>query len=156
MKSEQIQLLVANGTSVEKVHALKGGVVRLKAVRGARYVLSDKSSGFAPENITVKRVGKDLQVFLEGSEGQEPDLVLVDYFESDCSLIGMAEDGAYYHYVPSDGDYTLLYGEMADGASAAYALGGENLGIGALVMVAAAGLGALGIAAAALGGVLPR
>lgn len=41
MKSEQIQLLVANGTSVEKVHALKGGVVRLKAVRGARYVLSD-------------------------------------------------------------------------------------------------------------------
>lgn len=39
---------------------------KIKAVPGARYVLKEADSDVSPENVTVRRVGDDLQVMLEG------------------------------------------------------------------------------------------
>lgn len=55
--------------------ATGGKAVRVKAVKGGRYLLAENGSGVAPENITVKRVGKNLHVALEGSDPDQPELI---------------------------------------------------------------------------------
>ncbi|WP_430389232.1 Ig-like domain-containing protein [Dyella sp. 20L07] len=155
MNAEQIKVLVTDGSNVKKVVALKQGTVKIKAIHGAQYVLADKDTGFAPELVTVKRVGKDLHVFLEGSDGHAPELVITDYYGNDCGLIGLAENGSYYSYIPSDGETSLIIANLQDGATAAEALGGESLGFtGLMAAPGAAGLGLLGWAALSALGVL--
>jgi len=80
----------------------RGQMVRIKAVAGVRYQLEDAATGFAPENIRAKRVGKDLRLSFEG--GVESDFLIEDYYEVMPSgynaVIGQAENGRFYEYIP--------------------------------------------------------
>jgi Tfp pilus assembly protein PilP len=159
---QSIQLLQMEGKELRQQLALhkgdKGAPLRIKATADGKFILADKETGTAPENITVRRVGKNLLVCLEGDALDQPTLIIEDFFEYDSELMGMAEDGAYYAYVSSDGDddhaAALL---LEDGQSSALVLGGEQ--VGSLEETAAFGLlpwvagGILGVGggAAALG-----
>jgi hypothetical protein len=101
---------------------------------GSLYLLKNAADNYAPENITLKRVGKDLQVFNEGDE--KPCLILTNYFtnaegsERAPVLLGMAEDGQLYQYIPLSGEgYETGY-LMDDGQMTPIALGGQPMGAG--------------------------
>ncbi|WP_337264872.1 MULTISPECIES: Ig-like domain-containing protein, partial [unclassified Serratia (in: enterobacteria)] len=108
----------------------------------------DQETGFAPENITVKRVGKDLHVSLEGDSLDQPTVIIEDFFLHSAELIGMAESGAYYPYISSDGDDDNAVAAMLlDGESSPLVLGGEQLSGESYSMLGALGVLALGLGA---------
>jgi hypothetical protein len=133
-----------------------GKALTVKAVPGGKYQLMDASTGFAPENIRATRLGKDLQVFFEG-RGQA-DLVIEDYYEVTPEgfngLIGEAESGRFYEYIPESAVGNTAVPLLADGSTqVGMALGGAEINAsGAAVgaLVAAAGLNPLFLAPLAL------
>ncbi len=133
-----------------------GKALTVKAVPGGKYQLMDASTGFAPENIRATRLGKDLQVFFEG-RGQA-DLVIEDYYEVTLEgfngLIGEAESGRFYEYIPESAVGNTAVPLLADGSiQVGMALGGAEINAsGAAVgaLVAAAGLNPLLLAPLAL------
>ena len=122
----------------------KGPAVTVKAVEGARYQLVDPQTGFGPENIRTSRQGKDLKVSFEGS--QTTDLVVENYYavtpEGFNGLIGEAESGRFYEYIPESAAGMASVPMLADsGQVVGMALGGaEVMPTGAAVGVLAAGL----------------
>lgn len=129
MAIENIGLVAVTENAARKVAVKAGG--KIKAESGTKYLLQADGSDIAPENVTVKRAGKDLQVFFEGSD--KPDLTIANFFAEgmDSQLYGVAEDGQLYAYVRTDGEG--FYGQLlvADGESASIALGGDALADGA-------------------------
>lgn len=142
----------------------KGQAIAVKAVAGARYQLIDPETGYGPENIRASRQGKDLKVSFEGSK--TTDLVIEDYYKVSADnfngLIGEAESGKFYEYIPENAAGMASVPMLADsGQVVGMALGGAEVApAGAAVGVLAAGLfspwllgaGALGLAAAGGGG----
>ena len=93
--------------TTQTVEIVKGQPAHVKAVKGARYELQDvanKNTG--PQQISTKRVGKNLQVSFDGAS--QPDLIVDDYYtvntpsDPSSSLYGKAEDGSMYEYVAED------------------------------------------------------
>jgi len=118
----------------------------VKAVPGGKYQLMDPSTGYAPENIRASRSGKNLRVFFEGRS--QADLVIEDYYEvapeGFNGLIGEAESGRFYEYIPESAVGNSAVPLLADGSNqVGMALGGAEINAsGAAVgaLVAAAGL----------------
>ena len=136
-----------------------GQPLRIKAQAGTKYQLQDleKAKGVAPQYVKVKRVGKNLHLLFEGS--QEADVIIEDYYEvmpdGYNAVLGQAENGNFYEYIPEDPSVKGLISELADGGQlVSVALGGsEVLGSGAAVGLLAVNplLGALGLAGAGAG-----
>ncbi|WP_240918150.1 Ig-like domain-containing protein, partial [Metapseudomonas otitidis] len=130
MATQSIQLLLVDGKEVRQqlplVKGNKGKVPTIKATLDGKFILADKETGLSPENITVRRVGKNLHIFLEGEPFEHPTVIIEDFFEYNSELVGMAEGGAYYAYVSSNGDDDFS-GALAlqDGESSALVLGGD-------------------------------
>ena len=103
--------------------------VRVQAQNDVNYQLIDQNTGYAPENITTKRVGNDLQIAFEGSDIEQPDLIIEDYYDQDNSnlLVGAHENGNLYPYVPETGVQTDAVTLLAQEVSVGQALGGEAL-----------------------------
>ncbi|WP_447753173.1 Ig-like domain-containing protein [Pseudomonas nicosulfuronedens] len=129
MAIENIGLVAVTENAAKKVAVKAGG--KIKAQAGTKYLLQVENNDVAPENVTVKRVGKDLLVQFEGSE--KPDLTIQDFFADgmDSQLYGVAEDGQLYAYVRTDGEGFGGQLLLADGESAPIALGGDALADGA-------------------------
>ena len=170
--AKQFKVLVNTGNAqnnqvldVTQGQGAKGQPLRIAAKAGAKYQLQelDKNKEAAPEYVKVKRVGKNLHILLENST--EADIIIEDYYEvmpeGYNGVVGQAENGNFYEYIPEDPDVKGLIPQLADGGqSVSVALGGaEVVGSGAAVgilafnpLLAALGLGAAGAAAAAAGG----
>jgi len=102
-------------------------VTHIQAQSDVNYELIKKSSGYAPENIATKRVGKDLHIAFEGENIDNPDLIIDEYYEYDEEVIvGLAENGQYYDYVPESTLLSDAVSVLSDGSSAGQALGGES------------------------------
>ncbi len=93
------------------------------------YELKEVTSKFAPNQILAKRVGKNLHIHF-GVDGkveessEAPDIILKDYYSDNFGkLIGLAEDGQYYPYVPQEYEVDLLAQNMADSAWSYQSLG---------------------------------
>lgn len=133
-----------------------GKPVVVKAVSGGKYQLQDPGTGYAPENIRASRAGKNLQVFFEGRS--TADLVIEDYYDATPegfnNLMGEAESGRFYEYIPESASGNAVVSVLADGTSpVGMALGGAEINpAGAAVgtLVAAAGLNPLLLAPLAL------
>ncbi|KAI9549714.1 putative cell wall protein AWA1-like [Daphnia sinensis] len=102
-----------------------------------------------PEYVKVKRVGKNLHILFEDS--QQADVIIEDYYEvmpeGYNGVVGQAENGNFYEYIPEDPDVKGLIPELVDGGeSVSVALGGAE------VSGAVLGLAGAGAAAAAAGG----
>ena len=105
----------------------KGKPVRIKAQANVKYQFTDEATGYAPENIAAKRVGKDLQITFEGGDVAHPDLIIQDYYAdgmvgygegADNLLIGQAENGMYYNYIPESAEVTDAVSLLVDGVQA--------------------------------------
>jgi hypothetical protein len=120
-----------------------GQPVRIKAQAGAKYQLLDGQRNFqnAPDNVKVRRQGKNLLITFE--DETQPSLIIEDYYdvmpEGYNALIGQAENGSFYEYIPEDPKVSGLVPMLGDGAqSVSVALGGAE------VSGAGAALGVLG------------
>ncbi|QFZ83301.1 hypothetical protein GFK26_11270 [Variovorax paradoxus] len=101
--------------------------LKIKVGKGAKYLLKGED-GFAPENVTLTRVGADLHVTLEGEAS--PSLVLEGYYAQSepVGLYGVAEDGQLYAYTATDGASEIF--SLTEGRSTPVALGGDSFGSG--------------------------
>ena len=145
-------------TVVVKVGAGKAGQATIiKAQAGVSYELRDIIKNRAPDQLLFKRKGKDLLILLntEGNDtdkDQPADIVIENYYgEGKVKLIGIAEDGQYYTYLPQEGTTDLLSWEMTDGTSTYQSLGELHEQV-AWLPFALAGLAAAAIGAASGGG----
>ncbi|WP_277967427.1 Ig-like domain-containing protein, partial [Pantoea trifolii] len=134
--------------------AKTGGAVKIKAVKGAKYILAEGEQGYAPENITVKRVGKNLHVMLEGTDDSQPQLIIEDFFDKPGELVGKAEDGQWHEYISTDGDSDNEAAFLMDGESSALVLGAGAIGALDGLVVAPFALSPALLALGALAGIL--
>ncbi|WP_232443729.1 Ig-like domain-containing protein, partial [Burkholderia ubonensis] len=157
-----VKLAVVDGKTITQTVDLRGGnggPTKVRAIKGGKFILASEQTGHAPENITIKRVGKHLHLSLEGDDLGQPALIIEDYYGNEGQLVGMGEDGAYHEYISSDADENREAAFLADGANSPLVLGAQQVG-GMDGLVAAegaslAGLALFGLAAAGLlGGAL--
>ncbi|PID64540.1 MAG: hypothetical protein CR963_00390, partial [Gammaproteobacteria bacterium] len=87
----------------------------------------DHSIDRAPNHITTKRIGDDLHISFE-RDGQDTDLIIEEFYNNDQqALIGIAEDGQYYHYIPDTGEVRDYVTQLAPNDIEGQALGGEHM-----------------------------
>ena len=99
----------------------------IKAGKHVNYDFFDESIGRAPNHIITKRQGKDLHVSFE-REGVESDLIIEDFYENDeQGLVGIAENGRYYYYIPDTGEVADYVTQLQAGDVEGQALGGEEM-----------------------------
>jgi len=149
-----VQILVHAKNKVDTQHTVSTGAGRsgnpliLKATKGVKYELRDNGIKFAPDQVLVKRKGDNLEINLD-DDGEknidaEADIVIENYYtESNVELIGLAEDGKYYPYLPQEADPSLLVDSMPDGMFSYQSLGTES-GFNPIWLLALAPLGFIG------------
>ncbi|UOO76342.1 Ig-like domain-containing protein [Neisseria sp. Dent CA1/247] len=159
--SKNITLKINNAKeTVEtvKFQTASGEVLRIPAQADVNYQFVDELTQFAPENIMTKRVGDNLEIAFEGTEIQNPDLILEGYYSNGTGasksslLVGEHENGNVYPYVPESTEASDAVTMLAEEVQAGQALGGEIISAtwlpNPLWLLAALPLGGL----AALGG----
>ena len=130
--SKNISVKINNGNETIETVKLNTATkkVIIKAQPNVNYELVDEATQYAPEMIDTKRVGNDLHIAFEGTDiNKESNLVLEGYYEHDNTelLLGMAEDGQYYAYVPQSGVESDAVTLLADQIFAPQALGGNGV-----------------------------
>ncbi|WP_445177495.1 Ig-like domain-containing protein [Pseudomonas sp. McL0111] len=129
MINETVKVAITDGNTVTDVTELStsGQPVRIKAIANGKYILAEGDKGFAPQNITVKRVGKDLHVSVEGGDPDQPQLIIEGFYDSQGQLVGMAEDGSFHEYIAADAvqDHNAAF--LIEGVPAPQVLGVETV-----------------------------
>ncbi|WP_201540819.1 Ig-like domain-containing protein, partial [Psychrobacter sp. 1044] len=116
----------------------------IAAVDKVNYEFYDTAIGRAPNHIITKRIKNNLHISFE-EEGQDSDLIIEGFYDSsDSALLGIAENGEYYYYIPDTGETYDYVTQLAIGDTEGQALGGTQY-------IAAAGLPWWIPAAASLG-----
>uniref|UniRef100_UPI00191AACF0 hypothetical protein n=1 Tax=Psychrobacter jeotgali TaxID=179010 RepID=UPI00191AACF0 len=123
----------------------------ITAMDQVNYEFYDTAIARAPNHIITKRVDSDLHVSFE-ENGQDSDLIIEGFYDrEDSALLGMAEDGQYYYYVPDTGETYDYVTQLEAGDVEGQALGGQDYTAVAAIpwwIPVAAGLGLIGIIAA--------
>ncbi len=118
----------------------RGEVIRIKAKADARYLVQEitPTKNTAPEYLKVKRVGKHLHLIFE--DDTEASLVIEDYYGTlradENALIGQAENGAIYAYIPEDPEVSGLVQMLPEGGQAVNVALGNAEVIGTAAAVA--------------------
>ncbi|MEX6398713.1 Ig-like domain-containing protein, partial [Providencia hangzhouensis] len=109
----------------------------INAKKDVNYLLIDEETNFAPENIAVKRVDKDLFIAFEGGDVEQPDVIIENYFAdngeigyhegSSNLIIGQHENGQYFPYIPESAEKSEAISQLADGQATGQAIGGDAL-----------------------------
>ena len=96
----------------------------IAAGRGVNYEFLEQSSGHAPDHIITKRVADDLHVSF-AEDGATANLILRDFYSNaEQALMGIAEDGNYYYYIPDTAEVADYVTQLAPGDVEGQALGG--------------------------------
>ena len=70
MNVSPVSVAVIDKKTITKAEVLRAGkdgkAVKIQAITNGKYLLTQNQDGTAPENITVKRAGKNLLAMLEG------------------------------------------------------------------------------------------
>ena len=86
--------------------------MELLAQSHAQYELVDVEAGVAPDRVRLERVGNDLRISLEDRVGQ---ITIRDYYnEQGLDVVGVAEDGQLYSYIPGSGELSEYLPNLAD------------------------------------------
>jgi large repetitive protein len=102
------------------------GPLKLTAKSGALYQLTEAATGFAPQQIQVRRKGKDLHISLEQNHPDRPDLIIENYFGvENAVVVGQAENGQHYPFIPDTARDIHAIDKLADGATITQVLGGQ-------------------------------
>ncbi|HHR6446352.1 TPA: Ig-like domain-containing protein, partial [Providencia alcalifaciens] len=146
MSIKKISIKVNNSKETIEQYSVTGGEngagklkqpLHINAQKDVNYLLIDENTQFAPENIAVKRVDKNLVIAFEGGDVESPDLIIENYFaengaigyqDGDANLIiGQYENGQYFPYVPESAVKADAISQLADGQAAGQAIGGDAL-----------------------------
>ncbi|KMK51932.1 hypothetical protein RO21_03505, partial [[Actinobacillus] muris] len=126
-------LKVLSAKKVVASHQInQGDLLVIDARDKSNYQLINNQTGLGPENIIVKREGKDLKIFLEDGD-MNPDVLIKGYYGDENTenvsnlLIGQHENGNVYPYVPESGIKSDAVSVLADQTLAPQALGGDEL-----------------------------
>ncbi|STZ09894.1 Uncharacterised protein [Moraxella caviae] len=156
MKNILVKVHGTNETLQEITVVTKDGQPTVvKAQKNVNYEFIDLAKNVAPDHIITKRVGNDLHISLE-DEGKEDDLILEGFYdhEDSAALIGQAENGEYYYYIPDTGEVADYVTKLAINDVEGQALGGEAALAPWWIGVAAAGaIWPWLLGAAAIGGI---
>ncbi|MCK6253912.1 Ig-like domain-containing protein, partial [Pseudomonas fragi] len=162
MNTQAVNIAVVEGKTITSTTELRsnpqGKPVVIKAIPNGKYILAEGENGFAPENITIKRVGKNLHIALEGTDPDQPQVIIEGFFDNQGQLVGVAEDGNYHEYICSDADQDHSAAFLMDGESSPQVLGADKLS-GFDGLIAGSGIGwfwpaLLGLAGLGLAGAL--
>ncbi|WP_336777641.1 Ig-like domain-containing protein [Pantoea sp. USHLN256] len=165
MSAVQVNAAVVENNTIIKAEVLtRNKTVRIKAIPGGKYILAEGEQGLAPQNITLKRAGKDLHVVLDESELEHPALIITGYYDNAGELVGKGEDGQWHEYTAASAEEGDEAAFLQDGESSAVVLsavkfpgaaGLNNLTMADSVMspalIALGALGALAALGAAIG-----
>ncbi|MCW9700045.1 cell wall anchor protein, partial [Avibacterium sp. 20-129] len=128
-----ITVKVLNAKKVLNSYKLEqGSKIILQGKDKVNYQLIDDATGFAPQNIIAKRVGSKLEILLDDGDTSS-DIVIENYYgakdpEQVTNLIvGKAENGLIYAYVPESGEKNDAVSLLVDNEAAPQALGGEEI-----------------------------
>lgn len=102
-----VNLAVVSGKRIIQAESLESGSATpasIKAVKNARYVLTEGDKMIGPELVSVKRVGNNLWVLLPGSDAEHPQLIIENYYQHPGEIVGLAEDGSWHAYVSANAD----------------------------------------------------
>lgn len=122
--ADQIKVLVHGEDGVvSEVLLVEGATTALQAQENVSYEFQNTADNVAPDELLVKRNGDDLEVFSEGSAA--PLATIEGYFllAAPVPLVGAAENGDFYPFVPQTGAAAELPWNLADGASSYQGLG---------------------------------
>ncbi|WP_438012673.1 Ig-like domain-containing protein [Psychrobacter raelei] len=127
MKTVIVKVNTATQTIAEHTVVTQDGQPTvIKAVQKVNYELFDPATGHAPNHIVTKRVGNDLHVSMEDN-AQDSDLIIEGFYDdTNSALIGLAENGEYYYYVPDSGEVVDYVTQLQVGDIEGQALGGES------------------------------
>ncbi|SPY76659.1 hypothetical protein [Providencia rustigianii] len=108
MSTKKISIKVNNSKETIEQYSVTGGEngagklkqpLHINAQKDVNYLLVDEETQFAPENIAVKRVDKNLVIAFEGGDVENPDLIIENYF-ADNGAIGYQDGSSKPHYWP--------------------------------------------------------
>lgn len=121
-----VNLAVVSGQRIIQAESLSASStpVKIKAVKGARYVLAEGDKLVGPQNITVKRSGKNLWLLLEGHD--QPQLIIENYYDQPGELIGRGEAGEWHSYTSANADRAQDPAALQDGEMSPVLLSQEN------------------------------
>ncbi|KAJ9433174.1 hypothetical protein SAMN05518863_10157 [Candidatus Pantoea symbiotica] len=121
-----VNLAVVSGQRIIQAESLSASSnpVTIKAVKGARYVLAEGDKLVGPQNITVKRSGKNLWLMLEGHD--QPQLIIENYYDHPGELIGRGEAGDWHNYSSANADRAEDPAALQDGEMSPVLLSQEN------------------------------
>ncbi len=152
--SQEIAVIVKDGQNVVSTNTVMEGSgatgrpLIVKAGSKQSIELKNIATGVAPDQIHVTKDGKNLKIKLGkkvSDADDSSDIIIEGYFDNDASLIGVAENGQYYNFIP----------QGANPDSSYYSLGGDVIGTATetdWLPIALALLGAGALAALAGGG----
>ncbi|MBH0095584.1 cadherin-like domain-containing protein, partial [Psychrobacter sp. NZS113] len=121
----------------------------IQATDKVNYEFHDTAINRAPNHIITKRIKSDLHVSFE-ENGEDSDLIIEGFYDNpDSALVGIAEDGEYYYYIPDTGETYDYVTQLENGDVEGQALGGEEYIAAAIPwwIPAAAGIGLVGLIA---------
>jgi len=107
-----------------KVSDARAKALRIKAQDKVNYQLIDEATGNAPQNMTVKRVGKNLQIAFEGKDIANPDIVIENYYDFPNShLVAQSASGDFYEFEPSSQIDAAKIANLSSGMTATQVVG---------------------------------
>nr|BFD40934.1 hypothetical protein FFPRI1PSEUD_24330 [Pseudomonas sp. FFPRI_1] len=102
MATQTVQLLLMEGRHLRQTLSLRPGAkgfdLKIKAGTEGRFVLIDQETGYAPQKIRMRRIGKHLLVCLKGDSLEEPTVVIEDFFLHHTELFGMGAGNSHHAY----------------------------------------------------------
>ncbi len=128
-KETVIIIRTSDGVISQTIIPNGGKPLLIKAQDGVSYELKDVASNVAPDQVLLSREGNNLKIHItpkhkKGKDDEDADVIIEGYYDgAEGDLIGLAEDGQYYSYVPQEGGESLLISEMDSGAASYSSLG---------------------------------
>jgi hypothetical protein len=154
MATNIIKIIDSQDKVVSQTQVTSGKSITVSAKEGQSYEFVSGATKRAPDEIKTTREGNNLKV--EIKDGEEVSTTIIEdyYTNGEGDLVGLAEDGHYYSFVPQEMGADYMATDLADGVSSFQALGSEGdsmspwwLGLPLLALGAAGGGGGSGQAA---------
>src|SRR5690625_3059912 len=128
--ASEIKILVHSENEVlQEVTLIEGQTSALQAQDNVTYELRNLDTDAAPEELVAKRNGDNLELYT-APDAAAPIATIEGYFllASPSPLVGMAESGDFYPFVPQSGEAAQLPWNLEDGDSSHQSLGYDTQG----------------------------
>lgn len=128
--TDQIKIVVHSEEKVlSEIILVKGQSQYIHSVENLTYEVLNLSKGTAPQEFILERFGNNLELYLS-SDSSTPEVIFEDYYllDNPSPLVGKAEDGQFYTYIPQSGNEESLAWNLEDNDRTYQSLGYETAG----------------------------